>query len=72
MGKILTLQERLDCQYSYCEDDNPNLLCSIGNLGECCDGTLYDCCTWNMSFSKQMEVNKRWEDERVYETEKHG
>lgn len=50
---MISLKTRLKCIHSYATEDNPHLLCDIAKV---CDGTLYDCCLWNMSMTEQMEI----------------
>lgn len=50
---MITLQRRLDCPHSFAMDDSPDLMCDYGGK---CTGDLYDCCLWNLSFEKQMEI----------------
>lgn len=54
----MTFQQRLECPHSYA-DDTPNLKCEIGDT--VCDGTLYECCLWDKSFSEQMGMIKESE-----------
>ena len=37
----LSMQERIDCKYSYGSSDTIALLCQFGFE---CDGNLYECC----------------------------
>ena len=50
----MTLQDRLDCQYSI-TDDTPDLKCEFGMK---CDGTVYDCCLWDKDEKFIMENMK--------------
>lgn len=52
----LTMQERLNCPRSYADEQSQHLLCEMGGV---CDGTLYDCCTWDKSFSEMMGIMAR-------------
>lgn len=53
MSYNLSMQQRLDCQRSYADEQSPHLLCSMGGV---CDGSVYDCCLWDMSQSEIMEL----------------
>ena len=50
----LSLNYRLNCPRSYATDDTPDLLCSVGD-GKC-DGSVYDCCMWDMDYGTVLEV----------------
>lgn len=52
----MTLQQRIDCKHSF-TDDTPYLKCEIDN--RVCDGTLYDSCLMDKSFSEEMELISR-------------
>lgn len=51
----LSLKERLNCKRSYSDGTSTSLLCEMGGV---CDGTLYDCCMWDKSFSEEMAIVK--------------
>lgn len=53
MACSLSIQERLNCPRSYADEQSHHLLCEIGGI---CDGTLYDFCTWDKSFSEMMAL----------------
>lgn len=55
----MTLQDRLDCPYSYATENDKNLLCDIDNT--VCDGTLYQDCLMDRSFDEQMKLAKESE-----------
>lgn len=48
---MLSLKTRLECEHSFATEDSPDLQCDI--CGKC-DGTLYDCCLWNLDYGEQM------------------
>ena len=57
---MLSMQTRLECPHSYATEENPDLQCEICGL---CDGTLYDCCLWNLDYGEQMLLiteSERW------------
>lgn len=45
---------RLDCPNSFGIEDSFHLRCEVG--GGVCDGTLWECCMWDKSFSEQLTI----------------
>ena len=61
MGK-LSMKTRLKCQYSYCSEDTPHLMCEVRDA--ICDGTFWDCCRWDMSHGEVLSAIAEVEDEQ--------
>ena len=52
----LSLEYRLKCPRSYATEETPDLLCSAGNGEMKCDGSVYDCCMWDIDYGTVLEV----------------
>ena len=66
---MLSMKFRLDCPRSYATDDCPDLLCEMGGV---CDGELYECCLWDLSLTRQMEVIGMYEKAKEGDKHEHG
>lgn len=49
----LSMKTRLECPHSYATSESMHLLCEYAGV---CDGKLYDCCLYDCSYNRQMEL----------------
>lgn len=54
---IMPFHMRLNCPNSYAVEEDFRLRCEIGDT--ICDGEVYDCCLWDMSFAEELALMQK-------------
>lgn len=58
---MLSLETRFNCPRSYATEETPDLMCEVGNMK--CDGILYECCLWGLSYAEEVAMITEFERE---------